>query len=433
MPATATQDEINDKKSSKPNHSVFVDLLKVLLFYFCAVMAASNISSSGNGWRLILIQFLSTVKGDLANITAPPFFLAPSSVVENPRCWAQRPKVFAAPSLEPSAEKRSLLVLQLFLIGLRPQLYIAGSPGVSIKKPLNAFLGELFFASWTDGDCTTRLVSEQVSHHPPITAMHLADSVHGVRADGYARVEMTFTTSVNIRQIGHTILHIDRFDEDYLLPLPDVQVRGLLSACFYPEITGSYRIISSSGYVSEVKFSGAGLIRGGRNQFEASIFHCSYPKTRLYEISGVWSEGWVIKEGRTGKILEIYQVDAPENKPSDMQIEPIEEQDPWESRHAWRSVIEELKLGNLRAAATAKNTLEEAQRQMRKKEKDTGETWNPLLFESRPGTTHQVFHNLTKGTNWTLLDSQTKGVWRIDDDLLAGLQKPYRGSHTPMQ
>ncbi|KAF4466480.1 oxysterol-binding [Fusarium albosuccineum] len=404
MPETASQGEKEDKKSSKPNHSVFADLLR----------------------------FLSTVKGDLANITAPPFFLAPSSVVENPRCWAQRPKVFAAPSLEPSAEKRSLLVLQLFLVGLRPQLYIAGSPGVSIKKPLNAFLGELFLASWTDDDCTTRLVSEQVSHHPPITAMHLADTAHGVRADGYARVEMTFTTSINIRQIGHTILHIDRFDEDYVLPLPDVQVRGLLSACFYPEITGTYRIISSSGYTSEIKFSGSGFIRGARNQFEASIFHHKDPKTRLYEISGVWSESWIIKDSRTGKILEPYRVDAPENQPSDMKLELIEEQDPWESRRAWRNVIEELKLGNLRAAAAAKNKLEEAQRRMRKQEKDRGETWRPLLFHGQPGTSHQTFHDLTKGIDWSLMDAQTKGVWRIDDDLLARAQKPYRGSHTPM-
>ncbi|KAF4992881.1 hypothetical protein FDECE_13573 [Fusarium decemcellulare] len=373
-----------------------------------------------------------SISGDLSNITAPPFFLAPSSVVENPRCWAQRPKVFAAPSFEPSAEKRSLLVLQLFLVGLRPQLYIAGSPGVSIKKPLNAFLGELFFASWIYDDCTTRLVSEQVSHHPPITAMHLADTVHGVRADGYARVEMTFTTSINIRQMGHTILHIDRFDEDYLLPLPDVQVRGLLSACFYPEITGTYRIISSSGYTSEIKFSGSGFIRGARNQFEASIFHRKGPKTRLYEISGVWSEGWVIKDSLTGKILETYRVDAPENNPASMQLEQIEEQDPWESRRAWGNVIKELKLGNLRAAAAAKNQLEEAQRQMRKQEKDRGETWRPLLFHSQPGTSYQTFHDLTKGIDWPLLDSQTKGMWRIDDDLLARAQKPYRGSHTPM-
>ncbi|RMJ08502.1 hypothetical protein CDV36_011878 [Fusarium kuroshium] len=390
-------------KDTKSHHSIFADLLK----------------------------FLSTVKGDLANITAPPFFLAPASVVENPRCWAERPKVFCAPSFEPNPEKRSLLVLELFLVGLRTQLYIAGSPGVSIKKPLNAFLGELFLASWTDDNCTTRLVSEQVSHHPPITAIHISDKDNSIRADGYARVEMTFNGTVHIRQIGHTILHVSQFNEDYILPLPDVQVRGLLSACFYPEIVGCYRIISSSGYISEIKFSGVGLMRGKKNSFEAYVYHKSEPKKRIFALSGVWSEGWVIKDGQTGQVLKTYTVEAPENEPAVMQVDPVEDQDPWESRRAWRDVIENLKRGNIRAAATAKHVVEEAQRHMRKQETILGENWSPLFFRSLSGDSHQVFHGLTKDLEWNLSDAQTKGVWRIDDELLDKIQKPYHGDRTP--
>lgn len=42
----------------------------------------------------------------------------------------------------------------------------------SEKKPLNPVLGELFYGQWADtkGRGETILVSEQVSHHPPITA-----------------------------------------------------------------------------------------------------------------------------------------------------------------------------------------------------------------------------------------------------------------------
>ncbi|KAI5456484.1 hypothetical protein BGZ63DRAFT_429130 [Mariannaea sp. PMI_226] len=387
----------------QPNQSMFVDLLK----------------------------FLRTIKGDLANITAPPSFLAASSVVENPRCWAERPKVFAGPALEADTQKRSLAILKLFLVGLRSQLYIAGSPGVSIKKPLNAFLGELFLASWTDGNCTTKLVSEQVSHHPPITAVHIEDKDSGIRADGYARVEMTFSSTVNIRQVGHSIVHIDKYDEDYLMPFPDVQVRGLLSACFYPEIVGSYRIISSNGFISEIKFSGAGFIHGKRNQFEAVTFHESEPKVHIYEVSGVWSEEWIVKDGRTGEVLEVYRVDDPENGPVAMDIQPAQDQDPWESRRAWRDVIRELEQGNVRAAAAAKHALEEGQRRMRRVEKKRGEDWQPLFFQSLPGTDHQAFHRLTRGTDWALIDSETKGVWRIRDDI-DNFQRPFRGESTPI-
>jgi len=375
-----------------------------------------------------LTKFLSTVHGDLANVTAPPFFLAPSSVVENPKSWAQRPAVFTAAAIEPESEKRSLLVLQMFLVALRDQLYVAGAPNVSIKKPLNAFLGELFLASWRDPkSCsTTNLVVEQVSHHPPITAMHISSKEHGIRADGYARVKMTFSGNVNIQQIGHAVVHIDRFDEDYLVPLPNVTIRGFLSACLYPEIVGTYTINSSSGYVSEINFSGTGIFRSKRNSFEARVYHRDNPGKSCYELSGVWSKGWKIIDSRTGELLQTYDVDAIESAPAPIEIAPIEKQDPLESRRAWRDVISSLEEGNYQAASIAKQKVEEAQRRRRSDEKKRGETWIPLFFRNFPGNEHKVFHRLAEGTSWQLLDKETKGVWRIDEERLERLESPFR-------
>lgn len=326
-------------------------------------------------------------------------------------------------------------MLRLFLIGLRSQLYVAGAPNISVKKPLNAFLGELFLSSWTDSSAqaTTRLVVEQVSHHPPITAVHIASEEHGVRADGYARPEMTFNGAINIRQIGHTILRLDKFDEDYLLPFPDVQVRGFLSRCLYPELLGTYKIISSTGYVSEIKFSGTGVFSGTKNYFEARIYHKEDGvKSYRYKIEGVWSEGWKVKDGATGQVLETYDIDAIQNRPAPMNIDSVENQDPWESRRAWRDVICELEKNNFRLASVAKQRVEEAQRRMRREEKTEGKAWKPLFFRSKPGDEHQTFHRLAKGTDWVLSDSQTNGVWMIDEGRLNSMQKPYRGDMTPL-
>lgn len=336
--------------------------------------------------------------------------------------------------MEEDPQKRSLLVLRMFLIGLRSQLYVAGAPNFSIKKPLNAFLGELFLASWTDpiGKATTRLVAEQVSHHPPITAMHISSPEHGIRADGYARVEMTFSGTVNIRQIGHSILHIDKFDDDYLLPLPDVQVRGFLSACLYPEALGTCKIISSTGFISEIKFLRKGFFRGKKNYFEARVYHQNDPKNSCrYEVAGIWSESWEVKDGLTGEILETYNVDAVENIPAPKDAEPIEDQDPWESRRAWKDVICGIDKGDLWVASAAKQKLEEAQRKMRLEEKMRGESWEPLFFSSVPENQHEVFHHLTEGTALSLSGSETKGVWRINDERLDTIQKPFRGNLTP--
>ena len=83
-------------------------------------------------------------------------------MTEIPSCWTERPSAFAAPALEPDPAKRALLVLKWFIGALKSQFYIGKDPKLGIKKPLNAFLGELFLGSYTDERATARLVVEQV-------------------------------------------------------------------------------------------------------------------------------------------------------------------------------------------------------------------------------------------------------------------------------
>lgn len=347
--------------------------------------------------------------------------------------WGKRPALFAAPANEPDPKKRALLVLKIVLAALRDQLYTTGSTSVSIKKPLNAFLGEVFMASWTDEETgtTAKLFSEQVSHHPPITAMHIACDEHGIRAGGYARVEMTFSNAINIRQIGHAMLHIDKYDEDYLIPLPDVQVRGYLSGCLYPEVLGTYTIESSSGYVSEIEFSGSSFFGSGKkNGFKARVYSKD-DKSTLYEAEGVWSDGWTVRECSTGAVLEKFSFKDPKNEASHIEIPAIEDQDQWESRRAWAPVIDGLVRGDYHAASQAKHTLEQAQRRMRAEEARDQKTWTPLLFTNFSGIDHGVFHRLAKGTGWKLRDKDTKGVWKLDVSKIDGLRRPLRGETTP--
>jgi oxysterol-binding protein-related protein 9/10/11 len=122
--------------------------------------------SSISEHKSALKQFLasiSTIKGDLSSITAPPFLLAPKSAVEFPASWCERPGLLVAPALEANAEKRALLVLKWYLSALNSQQYPNGDKTEGVKKPLNAFLGELFIAEWDDGETgKTKLISEQV-------------------------------------------------------------------------------------------------------------------------------------------------------------------------------------------------------------------------------------------------------------------------------
>ena len=132
---------------------------------------------------------LASVRGDLSSITAPPFILAPQSLVEFPSYWAERPRLFAAPGLEPDAARRMLLVLKLYLTSLQRQYYVGRTVKEGLKKPLNPFLGELFLGEWKDEvtGAKTKVISEQVSHHPPTTACYVEDEVNGVKVSASSK------------------------------------------------------------------------------------------------------------------------------------------------------------------------------------------------------------------------------------------------------
>ena len=100
-----------------------------------------------------------------------------------------------------------------------------------------------------------------------------------------------------VRQTGHAILHLDNYDEDYLIPFPDFRVKGFFSGKLYPELHGVYHIISSSGFTSEISFSGKGFLSGVKNSFEAKLYRYNDDtKSSLYTAQGQWSDEFSIWE-----------------------------------------------------------------------------------------------------------------------------------------
>ena len=64
-----------------------------------------------------------------------------------------------------------IAVTRWFISTLKSQYCSRNESMGSEKKPLNPFLGEVFVGKWQDDKTgETDLVSEQVSHHPPVTA-----------------------------------------------------------------------------------------------------------------------------------------------------------------------------------------------------------------------------------------------------------------------
>lgn len=372
---------------------------------------------------------IATISGDLSNITAPPFLLAENSTVEIPQYWCDHAHLFVRQAWGETEEQRALNVLESFMSALRNQQYAGRDESEGVKKPLNAFLGEMFLGRWEDEELgETRLVSEQVSHHPPITACYIWNDKHGVRAEGFTEQEITFSGNVSIRQKGYAILHIDKYNEDYLMPVPNVKVKGILGGKPYPELQGSYSLISSTGYVSHLKFEGKSFWGGGqKNGFDARMFHVDRPDETIYEAKGAWNGESTFQDARTGEQIE--KLDFATLKSLPLQIEDTAEQDPWESRRAWDGVISALRRGDMKGVADAKSKVENGQRQMRKEEAANGKTWKSRFFKTVQRD--EVFDALAKQDPSSFTVDPKGGIWKVDKEAVQTAQKPYHGDLLP--
>ncbi|KAH8808035.1 hypothetical protein F5884DRAFT_821500 [Xylogone sp. PMI_703] len=298
-----------------------------------ALHSSQHQSSSKNAW-LAFLKSIATFNGDLSSLTAPPFLLSPMSIIEFSTYWAEHPSLFVAPASETDPEKRALLVLKWFLSTLRQQHNNKDENGKKKKmKPLNPFLGELFMGKWEDEAGVTQLLAEQVSHHPPATATNIWNEEHGVRLQGTVAPKVYFSGTVQIDRKGYNVLHLDKYNEDYLITLPHVHVEGLITGALAPELSGTSYIRSSSGYHSKIDYNGKGWLSGKKNS-----------RTPLT-------------------------------------VAPIELQDPMESRRAWQRVSEGIHRGDMFTVGREKSKIENQQRELRKIEKSEGREYQRKFFK----------------------------------------------------
>ncbi|KAI5921056.1 hypothetical protein F4810DRAFT_722858 [Camillea tinctor] len=358
------------------------------------------------------IKSIATFKGDLATLTAPPFLLAPQSIVEYSAYWAEHPHLFIAPSHEENAERRALLVLQWFLSTLKRQHASKDDDGRRKKlKPLNPFLGEIFLGKWVDHTGTTQLVSEQVSHHPPATAYKIWNDMHGVRLEGHVAPKAYFTSTINIERKGYSVMHIDKYDEDYWITMPKAHIEGIVTFQIAPELSGTSYIRSSSGYTSRIDYSCKGWLRGRSNSFSATLYRDNDKDNPLYTLEGRWSDSYTVKCGK-GKLLDKVNLVALEKTP--LQVAPIEKQHPLESRRAWKQVADAINANDIFVVGQEKSKIENAQRALRREEKAAGETWQRRYFFQAKAD--PVADNLSIGVKGTVEHDEHRMVWKFDDD-----------------
>jgi oxysterol-binding protein-related protein 9/10/11 len=386
------------------------------------------------------MQSIASFNGDLSSLTAPAFILSTQSLVEFSAYWAENQSLFIAPTQETDPAKRALLVLKWLLNTLKQQYCSRSEKLGSEKKPLNPFLGELFLGKWDDELGETTLVSEQVSHHPPVTAYCITNEKHRIRLQGYNGQKASFSRTIFVKQIGHALLTLhppgSEHAETYLITLPALHIESLIYGAPFVELGKFIHIVSSSGYVAKIDFSGKGWLSGTKNSFTANLWEEGQgsEKAPIYSAAGQWSDTFTIKEGdaKKGKQIDLF-------KPSDIKlaklnIAPVEDQDVMESRRAWSKVAQSIEKGDMDAVAHYKSRIENAQRALRKKEQEQKRDWERVFFSQADpkDKLEQTFQDLVKvatsfGVNsWEgVAPDKTAGIWRYDGQKAEKANKPF--------
>ena len=297
---------------------------------------------------------------------------------------------------------------------------------------MNFFLERLFLISLVTipqlqrtayGTRSTAL--EYVDPSSPVSIIQIRlPNIHGdLQLQGYNAQKASFSRTIHVKQIGHALLHLDAYNEDYLFTLPALHIESLIYGSPFVELNKSTYMVSSSGYIGKIDYAGKGWLSGKKNSFTATLYPEGKERDVLYTIEGQWTDSFIIRDGskKGGEVDSYY---AKKNKTTPLQVAPIAEQDDLESRKAWRKVAENINKGDMDTTNHEKSKIENSQRELRRKEQSEGREWERRFFTRVNGD--PLFDKLAKPIGEKIESDKTGGIWRFDGEKAKKAKPPFQ-------
>lgn len=227
-----------------------------------------------------------------------------------------------------------------------------------------------------------------VSHHPPVTGFHLANRQAGVYISGSNGQQTSLTgTAIRVDQLGRIFVYLDRVDEEYMITLPQLHVRGLLTGSPFLELTGEVVIIGTTGVGARLKFIPKPWFSGEYDGMEGIIAGLGDDREddaggrrQHYELWGKWSERVWIKAPNSEKASVLFDIGQVKRDMLPV-VKPVVQQGELESRRVWFPVTKALKQSDYAAANAAKSAIENEQRAIRRERAERDEAWQPQHFQ----------------------------------------------------
>ncbi|KAL8952997.1 MAG: hypothetical protein Q9222_001112 [Ikaeria aurantiellina] len=239
-------------------------------------------------------------------------------------------------------------------------------------------------------------LTEQTSHHPPVSAFWVDCPVKGISARGFDQLSAKFTgTTVRVTPGAHnlgifiTLQHRD--NEEYRLTHPAAQLAGMLRGSLSITVADTCYISCPKSRIKVIlHYMEEGWLGKAQNKVVGVIFQYDPDndiKTKIKDVpesdvlarlEGSWQDQihYTLKDSKDSELL----IDLNPLMPIPKIIPPENQQLVNESRRFWHGVTDAIVNKQYGQATKVKQELEERQREKATARKEQGSAWQPRFF-----------------------------------------------------
>jgi len=336
--------------------------------------------SARDKYHFSLISFLRTTIGkDLTKVPMPVFFNEPLSFLQ------RLTEDLEYANLLNKAADCECPVERLVHVSAFASSNYANVPG-RFWKPFNPLLGETF--EYHNQEHGYSVIAEQVSHHPPISAIHV-ESDKWIFWQEYKLDTRFRGVYVKVCPTGDVHLKFKSNDCHYSWKKPNTSIHNIVFGTLWVDHEGSVEIESHQTKESAVvHFRNYKKVSKDYLKLTGSVTDKSGDV--VYHLEGGWMEGLKAKpcEGTNRREIDMWTATP---KPDDaakyfgltefaMHLNEMNEDINCPTDSRLRPDQRLLEEGNIDEAGAQKYRLEEKQRAARKKRENQRQSWTPRWF-----------------------------------------------------
>ncbi|CAG9316749.1 unnamed protein product [Blepharisma stoltei] len=332
-----------------------------------------NPNQKFNIWKVIK----DSIGKEMSKITVPVYFNEPLSFLQR---FCQ--DLTYSDTVDRASEEPDPL-LRLALVACFAASGYAGTESRTMK-PFNPLLGETFELEKNG----LRVISEQVSHHPPASAIHCEHPAFTFW--GNTEVKTSFKgTYLQVNPTGTFHLILRPYNDHFIWHKIKTNVHNIIMGKIYVENHGDLEMSNySTGDRATLTFKKKGWFE--KSTHEVTGFAYDTNGNAVYSIEGTWSKGLTIKHIETDRTIVGFEVypNPPDFEQSyfftdfalqlNLPPEYVPGLPPTDAR--LRPDQRALENGDLKLAAEEKVRVEEKQREARRKREEAGIEYKPSWF-----------------------------------------------------